>query len=107
MSDAYTTIERQVFAAKLRIARAVLGWTQSDLGRHIHLTQRSIHRLENGHCEPKYATVLAFHRFCRDFGILFCERSDGGFELSVNASVLATTDHEQSHPILPMPAVSQ
>jgi len=107
MSDSYTAMERQVFAAKLRIARAVLGWTQSELGRHIHLTQRSIHRLENGHSEPKYATVLAFDRFCRDFGILFRERSDGGIELAVNGSVLAITEHEQSQPTLPMPAISQ
>ena len=34
--------ERMVFAAKVRGARAILGWSQRDLGRRVSLTQKSV-----------------------------------------------------------------
>ena len=52
-------LERQAFAAKIRLARAVLGWSQTELGQHVGLTQRAIHKLERGDTEPRRATVKA------------------------------------------------
>jgi DNA-binding XRE family transcriptional regulator len=50
---AVVQIERQPFAAKVRLASAVLGWSQTELGRRIGLTQRAIHKLERGETEPR------------------------------------------------------
>jgi transcriptional regulator with XRE-family HTH domain len=90
--------ERNIFAAKLRTARAILGWTQSDLAARVHLTQRSIHRLEQGQSEPKLATLRAFERLWQETGVIFKDRSDGGFQVIVTGSVLIKTDYERSHP---------
>src|SRR5579884_1599696 len=49
-------LERRGFAARLRVARAVLGLSQSELGRAVGLTQRAIHKLEQGDTEPRRAT---------------------------------------------------
>ena len=50
-------LERYAFAAKVRLARAVLGWSQSELGLRVGLTQRAIHKLEQGETEPRRATA--------------------------------------------------
>jgi len=91
LKNPHDHVERQAFAAKLRTARAVLGWTQLELAREVHLTQRSIHRLEQGHSEPKLATVRAFERLWREKGVCFQDLDDGGFELMVRAATLASS----------------
>ena len=55
-------LERRAFAAKVRMARAMLGWSQSELGAHVGLTQRAIHKLEQGDTEPRRATVRVDRR---------------------------------------------
>jgi DNA-binding XRE family transcriptional regulator len=79
--------ERQIFAAKIRVGRAVLGWSQSTLARRTGLTQRSVHKLEKGNTEPRRATVYAVERVFRDEGIHF-NSSGSDFQLTVSASRL-------------------
>jgi ribosome-binding protein aMBF1 (putative translation factor) len=45
-------LERRAFAAKIRMARAVIGWSQSEFASRVGLTQRSVHKLEQGETEP-------------------------------------------------------
>jgi DNA-binding XRE family transcriptional regulator len=82
------TLERRAFAAKVRMARAVLGWSQSDLGHHVGLTQRAIHKLEQGETEPRRTTVRAIEQVWAHEGLGFEELPDGGFRVTVRASVL-------------------
>ena len=79
--------ERRVFAAKLRTARALLNWSQSELAGHVGLTQRAIHMLEQGETEPRRATVLAVEEVLRAQGLIFEEHA-GGFQLIANGDVL-------------------
>jgi DNA-binding XRE family transcriptional regulator len=81
-------LERRVFAAKIRAARAILGWSQSELGLHVGLTQRAIHKLEQGDTEPRRATVRAIDDVWREQGIEFEDLADGGFRLNVRAQVV-------------------
>jgi DNA-binding XRE family transcriptional regulator len=81
-------LERQAFAAKVRMARAVLGWSQSELGLHVRLTQRAIHKLEQGETEPRRTTVHAIEQLWQDQGIAFEDLPDGGFRATVRAHVL-------------------
>jgi transcriptional regulator with XRE-family HTH domain len=81
-------LERRAFAAKMRLARAVLGWSQSEFGFRVGLTQRAIHKLEQGDTEPRRATVRAIEQIWREQNIEFEDLGDGGFRVSVRASVL-------------------
>lgn len=65
--------ECRVFAEKLRTARALLNWRQSELAGRVGLTQRAIHMLEQGETEPRRATVLAVEEALRVQGLVFEE----------------------------------
>ena len=81
-------LERRAFAAKIRMARAVLGWSQSELGFRVGLTQRAIHKLEQGETEPRRTTARAIEEIWREQGIEFEDLADGGFRVHVRAPVL-------------------
>jgi hypothetical protein len=52
------------------------------------LTQRAIHKLEQGETEPRRATVHAIEEAWRNQGIEFEDLSDGGFRVIVRSSLL-------------------
>ena len=79
-------LERDVFAAKVRLARAVLGWSQSELGRRIGLTQRAIHKLEQGMTEPRRTTLSALEEVWREQKIEYEDLADGGFRVSIGST---------------------
>lgn len=81
-------LERLAFAAKIRMARAVIGWSQNDLASRVGLTQRSIHKLEQGDTEPRRATVRAIELVWREQGIEFEDLADGGFRVTVHSPLL-------------------
>ena len=81
-------LERLAFAAKLRMSRAVLGWSQSELGFRVGLSQRAIHKIEQGDTEPRRVTVRAIERIWRDEGVEFEDVDGGGFRVTVRATVL-------------------
>ncbi len=81
-------LERRALAAKIRVVRAVLGWSQSEFGFRVGLTQRAIHKIEQGDTEPRRTTVLAIEEVWREAGIEFEDLPDGGFRVSVRAQLL-------------------
>ncbi|HET7805138.1 MAG TPA: helix-turn-helix transcriptional regulator [Pseudolabrys sp.] len=81
-------LERHAFAARIRLARAVLGWSQSELGFRIGMTQRAIHKLEQGETEPRRTTMRALEEVWREHSIEFEDLADGGFRVSIRAAVL-------------------
>ena len=81
-------LDRHAFAAKIRLSRAVLGWSQSELGRRIGLTQRAIHKLEQGETQPRRSTVRALEEIWYDHDIKFENLAAGGFRVSVPPSAL-------------------
>jgi transcriptional regulator with XRE-family HTH domain len=80
-------LERLAFAAKLRMARALLGWSQSEFGLRIGLTQRAVHKLEQGDTEPRRTTLRAVEEVWREQGIEFEDLGDGGFRVNVRSPV--------------------
>jgi DNA-binding XRE family transcriptional regulator len=86
--DHVMRVERAAFAAKLRAARAVLGLSQAQFALQIGLTQKSVHRIEQGDVQPKARTTLMIEEFWRRQGISFENLRDGGFRLIVESSVL-------------------
>ena len=81
-------LERLAFAAKVRMARAVLGWSQSELGFRIGLTQRAIHMLEQGDTEPRRSTLRAIEQIWTDEGMEFEDMDGGSFRVTVRSPVL-------------------
>jgi transcriptional regulator with XRE-family HTH domain len=81
-------LECRAFAAKIRMARALLGWSQSELALRVGLTQRGIHKLEQGDTEPRRATVRAIEAVWHDEGIEFEDTPDGGFRVTVRAVLI-------------------
>ena len=81
-------LERHAFAAKIRLVRAVLGWSQGELGFRIGMTQRAIHKLEQGESDPRRTTMRALDEIWRENKIEFEELADGGFRVSIRAAVL-------------------
>src|ERR1700724_236738 len=61
--------ERQLFAAQIRAGRAVLGWSQTDLGERTGVTQRAIYRIEDGATRPRQLTALRIKKALRDGGV--------------------------------------
>ena len=59
-------VERLIFAAKLRVSRAVLGWTQTELGHRVGLSQRAVHMIEQAETEPRPLTVRRIEQFWGD-----------------------------------------
>lgn len=84
-------MERLAFAAKVRMARAVAGLSQSELAARIGMTQRSIHKLEQGSTEPRRATVAALAMLWREQGIEFEDLADGGFRVIVRSVAFETS----------------
>ena len=74
--------ERREFASKVRAARALLGWSQAELGMRVGVTQRSINRLEKADVDVRCSTAVAIEAVLRDEGIVFEQLSDG-FRMTV------------------------
>lgn len=86
--DHIMRVERAAFAAKVRAARAVLGLSQEQFAVQIGLTQKSVHRIEQGDVQPKVRTILTIEQFWRGQGISFENLRDGGFRLVVDSTLL-------------------
>jgi len=86
--DRALRVERAAFAAKVRAARAVLGLSQDEFARAIGLTQKSVHRIEQGAVEPKIRTIAKIEQFWVRQGISFEHVRGGGFRLVVESKVL-------------------
>jgi transcriptional regulator with XRE-family HTH domain len=80
--------DRLLVAMAVRMARAALGWSQSELGQFLGMSQRAIHRIEQGHSEPRRTTLLAIETLLSKAGLKIEDRSDGGFSLTVPESML-------------------
>lgn len=75
--------ERHEFAAKVRAARALLGWSQAELGQRVGVTQRSINRLEQASVDIRRSTAVAIETVLRHEGVTFEVIQSGGFRIVV------------------------
>lgn len=77
-------LDRIEMAAKVRGARAVLGWSQTELGKRTGLAQRSIHKLEQGSVDMRRSTALALEKVFGQARVQFEDIPSGGFKIVVN-----------------------
>lgn len=76
------------FPARVRAGRAVLGWSQCELGERTHLSQRAIHRIEQAAVRVRAATMAAIETAFTRAGLRFHDLPDGGFSIAVSRNVL-------------------
>jgi len=77
-----------LFAARMRAARAVLGWSQTELGRRAKVTQRAIYRLEKAAVRARHQTEVRINKVFKEAGVAFQELPNGGFEMSVPSELV-------------------
>ena len=92
--------ERQLFAAQIRAGRAVLGWSQTDLGERTGVTQRAIYRIEDGATQPRQLTRLRIEKAFGEAGVEFKRMQAGGFTMFVR---FAASGQGPAHPKLSPP----
>ena len=81
--------ERIAFAAKVRGARAILGWSQRELGLRVSMTQKSIYRMEQGTHDLRRSTIVMVEQVFKAEGIEFEELPGGGFKAVVPEGILS------------------
>jgi len=92
--------ERQLFAAQIRAGRAVLGWSQTELGERTGVTQRAIYRIEDGATRPRQSTRLRIEKAFGEAGVKFKKLPTGGFTMFVRS---AAAGQNPDHPKLSQP----
>jgi len=80
--------DRLLVAMTVRMTRAALGWSQAEFGRFLGMSQRAIHRIEQGHSEPRRTTLLAIESLLRKAGFRIEDCGDGGFSMVVPGTML-------------------
>jgi predicted transcriptional regulator len=86
-----------LFAARMRAARAVLGWSQTELGNKAQVTQRAIYRLEKGAVKPRHLTQTRISEVLKKAGIEFAELPNGGFEMIVRSRLVTDAPQTADH----------
>ena len=76
------------FAAEVRAARAVLGWSQTELARRTAVTQRAIYCIEQNIVRPRKQTEERIVEAFTDAGLRFERLSSGGFKLTVPSKTI-------------------
>jgi len=83
--------ELLLLAAQMRAARAVLGWSQTELGKRAKVTQRAIYRLEKAAVRARHQTELQINQAFKDAGVEFLELPNGGFEMIVPSQLVTNS----------------
>jgi predicted transcriptional regulator len=80
--------DQALFAARVRAGRAVLGWSQTALGKKTAVTQRAIHRIEAGAVRSRKATMVRIDKAFDKAGLKFQIQADA-FTMTVPLQVLS------------------
>jgi predicted transcriptional regulator len=88
-SRRHIEVDPQHFAARIRAARAVLGWSQTELGKKAKVTQRAIYRLEKAAVRARHLTQIRINKAFEEAGIGFAQLPNGDFEMIVRSRLLS------------------
>ena len=69
--------EQAMFAAQVRAARALLGWSQQDLSDKSGVSRIVIARIEQGVSDPRISTVGAVQKALAEAGVTLFAEADG------------------------------
>jgi transcriptional regulator with XRE-family HTH domain len=78
--------------AQIRAARALIGWTQTDLAQASGISQVAIKNLERGATDPRASTLTSIQDALDQAGVMFLEPGDtrdGGVGVRLKRQQLA------------------
>jgi predicted transcriptional regulator len=78
--------------AQIRAARALIGWTQTDLAQASGISQVAIKNLERGATDPRASTLTSIQDALDQAGVMFLEPGDirdGGVGVRLKRQPLA------------------
>jgi predicted transcriptional regulator len=65
-----------ITAGQIRAARALIGWTQTDLAKASGVSEISIKNIERGATDPRSSTLGALQQAFDKAGVMFLEVGD-------------------------------
>jgi transcriptional regulator with XRE-family HTH domain len=68
--------EKMITRAQIRAARALIGWTQTDLAQASGISQVAIKNLERGATDPRASTLTGIQNALDRAGVMFLEPGD-------------------------------
>lgn len=66
------------FAEKVKMVRKQLKLSQEKLAAKLGVSFSTVNRWEKGHSFPSYMAQTQFEQLCRENGIIFSEKTEGG-----------------------------
>ncbi len=75
-----------VYAAQVRGARALLGWSQGDLAERAGISKQSVNRIESGNMDARLSTVSALGEAFRSAGVEMGEDAAGVIRIAIASS---------------------
>lgn len=73
MGNIGSDLELALEAAKIRAARALLGWDQTELARRVRISRSALSDLELGKRRPHAGTSYLLEKTFTDAGVQFAE----------------------------------
>ena len=70
------TLRAMITAGQIRAARALIGWTQTDLAKASGVSEISIKNIERGATDPRSSTLAALQQAFDKAGVMFLEVGD-------------------------------
>lgn len=80
--------DQELFAARVRAGRAVLGWSQTALGKKAAITQRGVHCIEVGSVQSREATMARIDKAFNEAGLTF-QIGAGAFTMTVPLQIVS------------------
>jgi len=71
--------EGEIFAAQMRAARGLLGWSQADLSRASKVSTAVVARMELGTADSRISTVRGVTAAFQAAGVEFIKHPDGTY----------------------------
>jgi predicted transcriptional regulator len=69
-------LRAMITAGQIRAARALIGWTQTDLAKASGVSEISIKNIERGATDPRSSTLGALQQAFDKAGVMFLEVGD-------------------------------
>lgn len=81
-----TADPKLVYAAQVRAARALLGWSQGELAERAGISKQSVNRIESGNMDARFSTVSALGEAIRSAGVEMGEDHTGVTRIAIASS---------------------
>ena len=75
-----------VYAAQVRGARALLGWSQGELAERAGISKQSVNRIEGGNMDARFSTVSALGEAFRSAGVEMGVDAAGVIRIAIASS---------------------